>query len=304
MQNLNRVLELIYKKSPFQKKKIEKHLAKRDKQFFDDAEKFIVDYTGYLESQGISIDELVDAYLKLCSDMMKSQIEFMKTGEYTVRTSSEAFAGVYNNQKTMKSYMIGVALSQFLWDTHYDNFNFFSKIIKNYSQNINSYIEIGPGHGLFLIKALKNLHNKTKVTVVDISDTSIAITKSIINHFKPGDANVEYHNVDISHFDDSARYDFITMGEVLEHVDFPEKLLKKLKSLLSDNGRAYVSTCVNCPAIDHVYHFKTINDIRNMIFRCGLDIEDELVSPVENLPMNEIVDKKITINYCTMLKKS
>jgi hypothetical protein len=43
----------------------------------------------------------------------------MKTGSYPVQLSGEAFDKVYNNQVEMKSYMIGLALSQFLWPTHY-----------------------------------------------------------------------------------------------------------------------------------------------------------------------------------------
>ena len=36
------------------------------------------------------------------------------------------------------------------------------------------------------------------------------------------------------------KFDFITMGEVLEHVNFPQKLLLKLNSLLSKKGSAFI----------------------------------------------------------------
>ena len=114
-----------------------------------------------------------------------------------------------------------------------------------------------------------------------------------------------YHiprNIDILNMDFEEKYDFITMGEVLEHVIHPEKLLIKLKQLLNPKGRIYISTCVNCPAIDHVYHFKKVEEIREMIQACGLKIESELVLPVEELPMEEIVRKKVTINYCSILQ--
>ena len=40
-----------------------------------------------------------------------------------------------------------------------------------------------------------------------------------------------------------------------------------------------------------------------MINTCGFKIIDELVLPVENKPMKEIVKNKITINYCAHIKK-
>ena len=199
--------------------------------------------------------------------------------------------------------MIGLAISQFLWATHYDIYIFFEDSIENNKEHILSYREIGPGHGLFLNKAMDYINNKAKVTVIDISPISIDITKSIMRYFKPNNKNIIYKNIDILEFNSVEEYDFITMGEVLEHVNSPEKLLSKINGLLTENGKLFISTCVNCPAIDHVYHFKTVDEIRNMLNSNGYSIEEELVLPVEDLAMNEIVDKKITINYCAILKK-
>ena len=93
------------------------------------------------------------------------------------------------------------------------------------------------------------------------------------------------------------------MGEVIEHVENPKLLLNKIEKLLKTNGKAFISTCVNCPMIDHLYHFKTVNEIRKMLNKCGLDVISEKILPVENLPMLEIVDKKITINYSAIVNK-
>jgi hypothetical protein len=90
---------------------------------------------------------------------------------------------------------------------------------------------------------------------------------------------------------------------VIEHVNYPEKLLIKLRNLLTAKGKAFVSTCVDCPSIDHVYHFKSVDEIRQMLYDCKLRIEDERVLPVENLPIEEIIKRKITINYCAMVSK-
>ena len=83
----------------------------------------------------------------------------------------------------------------------------------------------------------------------------------------------------------------------------PQEILKKLKNLITHNGSIYVSTCVDCPSIDHVYHFKSIKEIQKMINNCGFKILDDLVLPVEDKPMKKIVKNKITINYCAHIKK-
>ena len=83
------------------------------------------------------------------------------------------------------------------------------------------------------------------------------------------------------------------MGEVLEHVDAPGNLLKKINKILTENGRLFLSTCVDCPTIDHVYHFKSIAEIEDMIKSAGFQIKNSLILPVEDLPMKEIIKRKI-----------
>jgi len=301
--NFNKILDLIYEKSPLQKKKLTKYLSTKDEKFFGDAEEFAANYLNYLSNENISLEYVVDAYLKMCSDMLKSQIKFMKTDCYPVELSKDAFETVYSNETEMKSYMIGLALSQFLWESHFKIYNAFESYLKKSKEHIYSYLEIGPGHGLFLNKAINYLGVNTSFTVVDVSIVSINITKSIIKYFHPDRGNITFYNIDMLEIDLAYQYDFIMMGEVIEHVNSPEKLLNKLNNILTPNGRAFISTCVNCPAIDHVYHFHAVDEIRNMFSKCGFAIEEEKILPVEDLPMQEILDKKITINYCAILKK-
>jgi hypothetical protein len=90
---------------------------------------------------------------------------------------------------------------------------------------------------------------------------------------------------------------------VLEHVENPNILLDKLNSILADNGKAFISTCVNCPTIDHVYHYKSIGEIQRMIKNSGFLINDERILPVENLEMEDIVEKKIAINYSAIISR-
>lgn len=302
MENFDTILSIIYHKSALQKKRLRKYLEKQDHAFFEEAEQFAARYLGYLSAHGITAEEAVNAYLQLCRGMITSQVEFMKTGRYPVKLSSTAYESVYSNPKRMTAHMIGLALSQYLWETHYSIFKFFGHAIQNRRERIRSYLEIGPGHGLFLDKAISCFSGSVKLSVVDISLTSIQITKSIVEYFRP-DAQVHYHQGDMLQLDLGEQFDFVTMGEVIEHVNLPCELLKKFRELLAPGGSGFISTCVNCPSIDHVYHFKDVSAVRDMFEECGLATEQEAVLPVEDLPMPEIVKKKITINYCAVVRR-
>ena len=60
-------------------------------------------------------------------------------------------------------------------------FTHFKEAIRNNSGQISSYLEIGPGHGLFFLAALEKLRFTKNFQIVDISKTSIEITESIVN---------------------------------------------------------------------------------------------------------------------------
>jgi 2-polyprenyl-3-methyl-5-hydroxy-6-metoxy-1,4-benzoquinol methylase len=238
MSNVEFVVNSIYKKAPFQKKKIKSFLDNQNSVFFQEFENFL-------------------------SERKKTQ---------------------------------------YLWSTHYEMFSHLKSSLAQNKSNINKYLEIGPGHGLFLKNAIDILNKNTEMTAVDISQTSLNVSKSIIDHFYPL-KDISFVNKDVLDLYMDSEFDFIVMGEVIEHVEDPELLLVKISKLLSKNGRAFLSTCVNCPAIDHVYHFHTVDEIRNMFKNCGLTIESEKVLPVEDAPMAEIVNQKITINYSAIVRR-
>ena len=125
-----------------------------DKLYFQRAENFSSFFFKYLKKQKIKLNYAISAYLKLCADMMKSQKYFLKYKKYPVDNEKAAYKNVYDNFYEMKSYMIGLAISQFLWSTHYAMYSCFIKKVTQESKKIKDYLEVGPGHGLFLIQAL------------------------------------------------------------------------------------------------------------------------------------------------------
>ncbi|MFH0734097.1 MAG: methyltransferase domain-containing protein [bacterium] len=302
-ENIKLIKDLISNKSQIQKKKINSFIQTRNLAELDFIESSLAKYSRYLKHENISIEYAVDFYLKMVTNMVRSQIYFMKTGKYPINNSSDAFNEVYSNMEQMKPYMIGLAISQFFWDSHFKMFMTFKDTITKNKDSVTSYLEIGPGHGLFLLEAISVLGNNSNFDVVDISPISMNITKSIVSYFTDSKCKPNYVVSDMLNLNSQEKYDFITMGEVLEHVNQPDLLLQKLHNLLTKSGIAYVSTCVNCPTIDHVYHFKYVDEITQMLIRNNFEIIDEKIFPTEDLPMQEIIDKKITINYCAIIKR-
>jgi hypothetical protein len=76
-----------------------------------------------------------------------------------------------------------------------------------------------------------------------------------------------------------------------------------LNDILSENGRIYISTCTNCPTLDHVYHFENLDQIRNLISEAGFQIESEVIAPAECCSMERLIKKKIDIIYGAILKR-
>jgi 2-polyprenyl-3-methyl-5-hydroxy-6-metoxy-1,4-benzoquinol methylase len=302
-KNFYKIVSDVGHKNNQQQQKLDKFLKRSNLIYFQRAEQFSLKFIKYLKIEKISFRYAVDCYLKMCFDMMESQKFFLKYKKYPIKQAKTAYKKVYNNIKEMKSYIFGLALSQFLWPTHYAMYSFFIKNIQFQKKKSINYLEIGPGHGLFLLNALENLGEKSRFDIVDISKTSIKITKSIIKVFFKEKTKISYFKKDIFKYASKKVYDFITLGEVIEHVNKPNSLLKKIRSLLHKDGRVFISTCVDCPSIDHVYHFKSIGQVEQMIKKNGFKIMSRNILPVEEKSMKYIVANKITINYCALIKK-
>jgi 2-polyprenyl-3-methyl-5-hydroxy-6-metoxy-1,4-benzoquinol methylase len=94
-------------------------------------------------------------------------------------------------------------------------------------------LDIGCGVGT-LTKALSSRFEK----VVGIDGSRIKIQKAKKNN--PA-SNIEYIYTLFEDYDLLTNFDFIVSANVLEHVDNPDIFLKKIKSLLSPNGRVVMT---------------------------------------------------------------
>jgi SAM-dependent methyltransferase len=289
----------IFIKSPMQKKYILKHLEKADNLFWQRAEEFANGLMKYLREEGISLDDCVDAYLMMCGKMLAEQIKFRRTGKYSCESADQANKHVYSAEKEMASYVLGLSMSQFLWPNHYSLYDFFIRESKKIPK-VESYLEIGPGHGLYLAESILNF-SEASFRAVDISPISKRISERLVRHFTGSDKCVfEVKDVTVL---EGEKYEYIVMCEVLEHLDDPASMMTKIHNLLHEGGHAFVTTCANCPAVDHVYLFGSIDEIRQLVQQAGFEILSELSLPVEQLPESQWTEKQVEVNYGAMLKR-
>lgn len=261
---LEKVEECIKSSDAIHYKKIKSNLEFLRENYFEEFDDLLSLVYNYFNEIGKAPQALAIDYLKMIGDMRKEGRYFYKYGKYRCVNQAAANENVYSNKDVMSYYMNALLISQILWKHHFNIFMFFKKEIKNifnFSESL-SILDVGPGHGFFSFFVKKEFPNYKKIDIVDISEASLQMTERIIGH---DEKKINYYHKDIFDYDDSAKYDFIVLGEVIEHLDDPKSILMKLADLLNENGVIWVTTPTNSPALDHVYLFHTKEDVLKLL---------------------------------------
>ncbi|MEI6268139.1 MAG: class I SAM-dependent methyltransferase [Methylococcaceae bacterium] len=259
----------------------------------------LVAYIEYCLEVGTSLQYLASSYDLIVKDTLSNQVYFQRHGKYKHTTYSEVANSVYNNKDYMNKYMHGLALSAFLWANHAQMLNFFRDEIPRTKSG--KYLEIGPGHGFFMMEAMRLSHYDSFLGV-DISETSVNLTKSILNSSKFGKfKNFEIICSDFLAWNNEDKFDAIVMGEVLEHVESPKAFLHKIRSLSKSDGYIYLTTAINAPAVDHIYLFNSSAEVTDMIESCGFIIKKLLLIPYLDKTIEESEKLKLPMNISIVL---
>lgn len=293
------MVDAVSRQNPLQLKRIAGFIARQDTRYWEFAEDLCAMLNCTLTDSEAKRDAAARAYNALCRDMLRAQIQFRKTAVYPARDAAQARQDVYDQQETMSQYMVGLLVSQVFWPNHYQLFRFFEETLRSACPS--SYLEVGAGHGLYIREAVRQFPG-LDVEVCDISAASIAMSQTILASLGVRAARVRFIHGDFFTFSSDRRFDFITLGEVLEHVEDPVRFLQRARALLTPTGVVSLTTCVNCPAVDHVYHFRSVDDIRAVIAEAGFSVTREVVLPAEDVPCERWAEELVTINYGAALR--
>jgi SAM-dependent methyltransferase len=269
----------------------------QNNQYFSDSEKICKEIIFLKNKLGLKLSDVADFYNNFCFETIKEQIFLKKNKTYRAIYEKNNNLALYSSEKKMIEYMIALMLTQIFWKSHVKIIHWYKNNVKNF--RIKNFLEIGAGHGL-LAKILLSKEVVKEADICDISGLSIKFSKYTLRK-EIIKKNINFIRKDFFSLKIKKKYDFIIMGEVIEHVVNPNKFLKKTKLLLRKNGKVFISTCANCAQKDHLYHFKKISEIRSLLKKNSFRIESELVSPSEDICEKFWQKEMIAINYCAIL---
>ncbi len=259
-------------------------------------------YLRFCMAKGLSLDYLAESYLTILGDTLDEQLYFRDHGTYRHSTFAEVAASVYHDRDYMDRYMYGLAITNFLWPNHVSMSRFLRRTLPR--DRSGRYLEVGPGHGFLLLSAIE-IGAFDDYLAVDLSAASVQQTRTIVENFHP-DAPARVEMRDFLEADDltADSFDAIVMGEVLEHVEQPEVFLSRIADLAKDDAYVFITTCINAPAVDHIYLWRTTDELEEMITASGLRIVEPLRLPYEGKSLEESRTLRLPINVAYVLAKA
>lgn len=297
--NVAKMIDIILDENPTHKNFMDgalKHVTPRELETLDK-------YLDFCMKNDRDLAYMADSYLTIVGDTLREQVYFMRHKEYRNKSYADVANDVYHNKDYMDQYMYGLAITSFLWPNHLGMGRLFNKTLPR--NRGGKYLDIGPGHGYYLMQAME-LGSFDDYLGIDISEASIKQTKAILDHFKPEFKDkYELQMKDFLEATDleAGSFDAIIMGEVLEHVEQPDIFLKRIAELAKDDAYIFVTTCINAPAIDHIYLWRTTKELEDMIEDCNLTIKEPLRLPYEGKTLEESEEQDLSINVAYVLQK-
>lgn len=290
---LNELTGEIAKKDRLHSKKINANVVALNEKFNSEFNELSGLVRQYFNKLHLTTERIATDYLKMIRDMRAEGVYFFKNGKYRCENQKIANEYVYSKPDVMTYYMNALLVSQILWKHHFNIFMDFQKNLKLLfkSDAPLKILDIGPGHGFFSFLVKKTFPGYRQLDIVDISDTSLEMTKNIIGF---DDSKINYFKQDIFDYADTNKYDFIVLGEVIEHLDEPKKILQKLANLLNPGGYIWITAPTNSPALDHVYLFKSREEIINLIKDSGLDVTISFNYFAEDVDEQTAIKNRIT----------
>lgn len=265
-ENIEKLFEAIAQKNAIHSKYLRKI-----KFYQEDEEEFNKLISYYIQDH-ISIEEQCNCYLLILNDTLEETKFFIENGHYRYSSFDEVKDKVYFNENYMKQYMIGLALSSYIWIAHIKIRKYFSQYLQDFAPKT-TYFEIGPGHGEYFARAVKS-DKFSSFYGLDISPTSCELTQKMVKQ-QVGNLikKCEFLCQDFFTHNFNKKADLIVIGEVLEHVEKPLEFLKRSKELLNNDGEIFATIPINAPAIDHIYLFSHPDEVKNLVEKSGLKLK-------------------------------
>ena len=243
-------------------------------------------------------DLMIKDFMDLSAEYLILQSRLDKNEKYEFDNFGDVRDKILNNSEVMLGrYLNGVLLSQAFW-SHSKYHDFF---IEKFCSNdlIGAVLDVPVGTGFFLSEFMR-LNPGWKYFGADLSPNSVQYAKKLTGLCHPG-VEADIRLADVFELDESIKFDRIICSELMEHLEHPEKLMKKLSKLIKDDGKIYLTAAIWIAYIDHIYLFKSVNEVKEMI-RPYFQIQKEISFCVK--PGQSPDSEKIPTNFgCVLTKK-
>lgn len=233
--------------------------------------------------------EAVDGYAEFCTDALRAQVFFERNGRYKASSYKQVLAECYESEDyMMRRYLPGQFISHYVWPHH-------QKMLRGYLDRLlpaigplNLFYEVGVGCGMYSLKTLES-RPSSKGIGFDISKYSLNFTRRVIEAHGFGERySIQQRDVIARPVTDLC--DLVISQEVLEHLEDPPAFLRALRAMLKPGGHGYITAAINAGHTDHIYLYRTADEVSAQLRDAGFDILDNQVEsnypekPVELRP--------------------
>lgn len=230
----------------------------------------------------------IDGYAEFCTEALRSQIYFEKTGRYEATNYMQVRKLCYFSEDYMnKRYLPGQYLSHYVWPHHQRMLRGFRKMVKKiFTQPMENFCEVGVGCGMYSKTVLEDFPKIWGVGY-DISPFALKFTKKVVSRFGFG-KRYKTKNINILKSTKEPQFDLVICQEVLEHLENPKEFIRGLYNLTKPGGYAYITAAINAGHTDHIYLYKSPNEVKEHILANSWSITgSQIESNYENKPIHQ-----------------
>lgn len=217
-------------------------------------------------------------YAAFAMRSMRLQAAFERDREYRPKSYDQAAGEVYFNEQHMaQEYLPGLLLSHFLWPHHYRQLRFFDTAFVDAMRlsGASSFAEVGIGTGLYSGLLLRRLP-QLRGTGYDISPSSVRFTEAQLAALDVGDRYATELR-DVTAAPPAVPVEWLVCVEVLEHLEDPVAFLRGLRAAVAPGGKAFITAALNAAHDDHIYLYRTGEDVLAHLQEAGFTLEQSFV---------------------------
>jgi 2-polyprenyl-3-methyl-5-hydroxy-6-metoxy-1,4-benzoquinol methylase len=221
-----------------------------------------------LQIAGDEIDSYLESYRWTCGLMMKCEMHYRRTGTYENDDFAAVVAKLYGSESSMQRYMRGLLVSHLLWPQHVGPLQVFVERFLPACRSGTRYLEIGPGHGLWMVYAAEIVPD-CQLHAWDISSHSIGETARFLRLLKVSRPyELEVRDVCAAPPTTSV-YDAVTLSQVLEVVANPCLALRHAFEVLKPDGVLFLNVPVRAAAPDHIRRWDSESQVLRILTDAG-----------------------------------